>query len=90
LSQASVEFGVIAVTKSLARLNRLSVSYTYTGLQSVPIENFGGTHMTIEEMKKALLEYGASAGFTNYQAELDQMDDEEIKKVYANTFTVNS
>ncbi|MCD8499220.1 MAG: hypothetical protein LRY35_04655 [Clostridiales bacterium] len=46
--------------------------------------------MTIEEMKKALLEYGASAGFTNYQAELDQMDDEEIKKVYANTFTVNS
>lgn len=46
--------------------------------------------MTIEEMKKALLEYGASAGFTNYQAELDQMDDEKIKKVYANTFTVNS
>ncbi|MDD2457584.1 MAG: hypothetical protein PHQ83_03625 [Eubacteriales bacterium] len=46
--------------------------------------------MTIEEMKKALLEYGASAGFTNYQTELDQMNDEEIKKVYANTFTVNS
>ncbi len=46
--------------------------------------------MTLEEMKKALLEYGASAGFTDYQAELDKMTEDEIRKVYANTFTVNS
>ncbi|MDD2533544.1 MAG: hypothetical protein PHC86_02450 [Eubacteriales bacterium] len=46
--------------------------------------------MTIEEMKKELVEYGKSAGFSNYEAELSAMDDEAIKKVYANTFTVNS
>lgn len=46
--------------------------------------------MTIEEMKKALLDYGTSAGFDNYQAELDQMSEADIKKTYANTFTENS
>jgi hypothetical protein len=46
--------------------------------------------MTIDEMKKQLLEYGKAAGFSNYEAELEQMSDAEIKKVYSNTFTVNS
>jgi hypothetical protein len=46
--------------------------------------------MTIEEMKKELIEYGRSAGFVNYEAELDKMSDEEIKKAHANSFTVNS
>ena len=51
--------------------------------------NPGGTKMTTAEMKAALVEYGKAAGYTNYQSELDKMSDEEIKKVYANTFTVN-
>lgn len=46
--------------------------------------------MSIKEMKEALYQYGVAAGFTNYQAELDSMSDEEIKKLYSNTFTVNS
>ncbi len=46
--------------------------------------------MTIEEMKKELIEYGKSAGFKNYEAELDKMSDEEIKKAHANAFTENS
>ncbi len=45
--------------------------------------------MTIEEMKKELLDYGKSAGYDNYQAELDAMTDDQIKKLYANTYTVN-
>lgn len=50
----------------------------------------GGNRMTIEEMKKELIEYGKSAGFKNYEAELDKMSDEEIKKAHANAFTENS
>jgi hypothetical protein len=46
--------------------------------------------MTIEAMKQELLEFGKSAGFKNYEVELNQMSDEEIKKAHANTFTVNS
>ena len=46
--------------------------------------------MTIDEMKKQLLEYGKAAGFSNYEAELDAMTDAEIKKLHSNTFTVNS
>jgi hypothetical protein len=49
----------------------------------------GGAQMSIEEKREALLKYGESAGYTNYKAELDAMSDEEIKKLYANTFTVN-
>ncbi|MER2000782.1 MAG: hypothetical protein ABS882_13500 [Lysinibacillus sp.] len=40
----------------------------------------------IEEIKEEVLQYYEAAGFTNFQAKLAQMSDEEIKVLYEETF----